>query len=188
MVDLVLARRILQSHQLGLLNLTPTFSTTRSNNRVLCIRYCKPVKQTTSKFYIRMHFLKLEAHKSLVSPLCHSPFANVLLILHFPDSSQESHLGEKNVPRHGSKIGHAYGHGNGGRVIGAGENANNGGSRSPNGQGGTAFIPVYAAGAANNHNQNHHHGSGNSNQNSIGVSILILVAATLASLITHLYY
>ncbi|KAE8037761.1 hypothetical protein FH972_010324 [Carpinus fangiana] len=104
------------------------------------------------------------------------------------DSSQESHLGEKNVPRHGSKIGHAYGHGNGGRVTGAGENANNGGSRSPNGQGGTAFIPVYAAGAANNHHQNNHHGSGNSNRNSIGVSILILVAATLASLITYLYY
>lgn len=114
-----------------------------------------------------------------------------LLILHFADSSQESHLGEKNVPRHGSKIGHAYGHGygghvNGGRVTGAGENGNNGGSRSPNGQGGTAFIPVYAAGAANNHH--HQHGSGNSNRNSIGVSILILVAATLASLITHLYY
>ncbi|XP_062174908.1 uncharacterized protein LOC133880053 isoform X2 [Alnus glutinosa] len=102
------------------------------------------------------------------------------------DSLQESHLGEKIVPRHGSKFGHASGHanGHGGHADGHGENGNNGGSQSPNAQGGTTFIPVYVAGAANNHH--HHHCSANCTRNSDSVGVSILVAAILDSLIAHL--
>jgi hypothetical protein len=121
-----------------------------------------------------MHLLKLEAHNT---------FSKSTPDIAFADSLQESDLGEKIVPRHGSKFGHASGHanGHGGHADGHGENGNNGGSRTPNGQGGATFIPVYVAGAANNHH--HHHGSANCNRNPVGVSIL--VAAISASLIAH---
>uniref|UniRef100_A0A2N9FKI1 Uncharacterized protein n=1 Tax=Fagus sylvatica TaxID=28930 RepID=A0A2N9FKI1_FAGSY len=76
--------------------------------------------------------------------------------------------------KHSSKFEHAFGSGTangGGGSAGAGQN---GGTRSP-AQGGGNFIPVYAAGAANNRHQNHHHGSGNCNRNrnSIGLSTLV---------------
>ncbi|XP_035546137.1 uncharacterized protein LOC118348483 isoform X2 [Juglans regia] len=73
-----------------------------------------------------------------------------------------------------------------GGSTGNGETGNNGGSRSPSGQGGAALIPVYVAGAANNQHQKHHHGSGNRNRNSIGLSTLVV--ATLASLLADLYH
>ncbi|XP_035546143.1 uncharacterized protein LOC109002153 isoform X1 [Juglans regia] len=73
-----------------------------------------------------------------------------------------------------------------GGSTGNGETGNNGGSRSPSGQGGAALIPVYVAGAANNQHQKHHHGSGNRNRNSIGLSTLVV--ATLASLLSDLYH
>ncbi|XP_018813692.1 uncharacterized protein LOC108985731 [Juglans regia] len=126
-----------------------------------------------------------------------SPLQKVLL------SSDPTHLGAKFASRyasgsvaesggssikHNRKIEGAHGHGATGGVgsNGNGENGNNGGSRSPNMQGGTATIPVYVAGAANNRHQNHHRGSGNRNRNSPGLSIL--VANTLASLLAGLYY
>ncbi|XP_040991598.1 uncharacterized protein LOC121238684 [Juglans microcarpa x Juglans regia] len=116
---------------------------------------------------------------------------------------QETHLGAKFASRYGSgsvaesggsgikhnrKIEGAHGHGatSGVGSNGNGENGNNGGTKSPNTQGGTATIPVYAAGAANNRHHNHHRGSGNRNRNSLGLSIL--VANTLAALLAGLYY
>ncbi|KAG6630739.1 hypothetical protein CIPAW_13G040500 [Carya illinoinensis] len=90
--------------------------------------------------------------------------------------------------KHNRKIEGAHGHGAAaaGGSNGNGQNGNNGGSVGSNTQGGTAFIPVYVAGAANNRHQNHHRGSGNCNRNSPGFSTL--VAATLASLLAGLYY
>ncbi|KAG2672417.1 hypothetical protein I3760_13G039900 [Carya illinoinensis] len=129
-----------------------------------------------------------------------SPLQKVLLS---SDPLQETHLGAKFARRYGSgsvgesvgsgikhnrKIEGAHGHGAAaaGGSNGNGQNGNNGGSVGSNTQGGTAFIPVYVAGAANNRHQNHHRGSGNCNRNSPGFSTL--VAATLASLLAGLYY
>jgi hypothetical protein len=120
-----------------------------------------------------MHLLKLEAHNT---------FSKSTPDIAFADTLQESHLGEKIAPRNGSKFGLASDHG--GHANGHGENGNNGDSRSPNEQGGTTLIPVYVAGAANNHH--HHHCSANCNRNSNSVGVSILVAAILDSLIAYL--
>ncbi|KAG6628728.1 hypothetical protein CIPAW_14G033300 [Carya illinoinensis] len=73
-----------------------------------------------------------------------------------------------------------------GGSTGSGDSGNNGGSRTPSGQGGGALIPVYVAGAANNRHHKHHRGSANRNRNSIGLSTLVV--ATLASLLADLYH
>ncbi|KAB1225408.1 hypothetical protein CJ030_MR1G019290 [Morella rubra] len=113
-----------------------------------------------------------------------------------------THLGAKVAHRHGSTstvgdsgtsaIKHSSkiegGVGRGGGYRGNGGNGNNGDSTSsPDAHGsGTALIPVYAAGGANNRHPKHHRGSGNCNRNSIRLSTL--VAAILAPFIPHLYY
>lgn len=115
---------------------------------------------------------------------------------------QGTHSGAKVAHRHGSTstvgdsgtsaIKHSSkiegGVGRGGGYRGNGGNGNNGDSTSsPDAHGsGTALIPVYAAGGANNRHPKHHRGSGNCNRNSIRLSTL--VAAILAPLIPHLYY
>lgn len=89
----------------------------------------------------------------------------------------------KNAIKHGSKLKHGIGRGaaNSGTRPNPGEAGNSGGTKTPSTQGGTTFIPVYAAGAANNRHP-YHRGAANSNR--IGASTLI--AATMASLL-YLY-
>ncbi|KAL6326992.1 hypothetical protein AAG906_012676 [Vitis piasezkii] len=70
---------------------------------------------------------------------------------------------------HSIKIGHGHGAaGGGGEAVASrspgstsnGETGNNGESTTtPTSQGGTAVIPVYTAGAVNNHRPNAHHGA-----------------------------
>lgn len=67
------------------------------------------------------------------------------------------------------------GGGNAGGIGGTANNGDNGRSGSSSTQGGTAVIPVYAAGAANNHHQKVHHSPGSCNQNSVGVSVITLL-------------
>ncbi|KAI4352905.1 hypothetical protein L6164_007112 [Bauhinia variegata] len=82
----------------------------------------------------------------------------------------------------GSKIEGGSHHPSGARGQSNGEN---GGSRSPNTQGGSAVIPVVVGGAAANnlHHQNHH-GAANCNLNRI--SVLTLLMITLVSLLIQL--
>ncbi|KAF3434474.1 hypothetical protein FNV43_RR25577 [Rhamnella rubrinervis] len=112
----------------------------------------------------------------------------------FTDFVQEINLGDTNAHsksvvddsdnvesgiKHSSKIGHGFSHkgGDGGQST---DNGNNPGSRSPNTQSGSNNVPVYAAGAVNNHHPVHH-GAGNCNQNCVGLSTII--ATTLISLV-----
>ncbi|XP_024029553.1 uncharacterized protein LOC112093994 [Morus notabilis] len=98
------------------------------------------------------------------------------------DFVQEKTLGGEKT--HGSKLEHGIGRGAanaGGTRPNPVEAGNNGGTKTPSTQGGTTFIPVYAAGAANNRHP-YHRGAANCNR--IGASTLI--AATMASLL-HLY-
>ncbi|KAL2525997.1 Uncharacterized protein Adt_11051 [Abeliophyllum distichum] len=79
---------------------------------------------------------------------------------------------------HPSKFGHATGGGgvSGGQPGATGGDTNGDGSRSPYMQGGSAVIPVYAAGAANNHHNYGHNSGGDCKHGSI-------VSATLAATI-----
>ena len=88
----------------------------------------------------------------------------------------------ENAIEHSNKFERGIGRGtaNGGGTRPTNPGENNGGTKTPS-QGGTTFIPAYAAGAANNRHP-YHHGAASSNH--IGVDTLI--AATLASLL-HLY-
>lgn len=92
-----------------------------------------------------------------------------------------SETGKKAI-EHSNKFAHGFGHGSanagGTRPTNPGESN---GNRQPTTPGGATFVPVYAAGAANNRHP-YHRGAANSNQ--IGVPTLI--AATMASLL-HLY-
>lgn len=85
----------------------------------------------------------------------------------------------KSSIKHSSKLEYGFSHkgGNGGQST---ENGNNGGSRTPYTQGGSNYVPVYAAGAANNHHPVHR-GAGNCNQNCIGLPTII--ATTIISLV-----
>ncbi|KAL6327890.1 hypothetical protein AAG906_027289 [Vitis piasezkii] len=96
---------------------------------------------------------------------------------------------------HSIKIGHGHGAaGGGGEAVASrspgstsnGETGNNGESTTtPTSQGGTAVIPVYTAGAVNNHRPNAHHGAASLNQQSLGP--LNLCASVLAILVLHVY-
>lgn len=96
---------------------------------------------------------------------------------------------------HSIKIGHGHGAaGGGGEAVASrspgstsnGETGNNGESTTtPTSQGGTAVIPVYTAGAVNNHRPNAHHGAASPNQQSLGP--LNLCASVLAILVLHVY-
>ncbi|KAK9280610.1 hypothetical protein L1049_014305 [Liquidambar formosana] len=90
---------------------------------------------------------------------------------------------------HGGHSGHG---GHGGMSGGKGSHGSNGhgdGTKSPNLQGGaaTAIIPLYAAGAMNQHhrNYNHHHGTNSGTNNYIGLTYL---AFTLLSTLLLLHF
>ncbi|PON70305.1 hypothetical protein PanWU01x14_082290 [Parasponia andersonii] len=80
---------------------------------------------------------------------------------------------------HSNKFEHGTAGGGGNRATNPGKT--NGGTRTPSTQGGTTFIPVYAAGAANNRHP-YHRGAANSKQR----GVYTLIAATMASIL-HLY-
>lgn len=118
------------------------------------------------------------------------------MTIFFTDFVQEINLGDKGTNAHSkngidggkngksgiknsSKFSHGYAHRSGGN---GGQSSRNG--RTPKSQGGANFIPVYAAGAVNNHHPVHR-GAGNSNQNCKG--LFTVIATTIISLI-HLYF
>lgn len=86
----------------------------------------------------------------------------------------------KRTVKHSSKLEHRIERGttNAGTRPNPGEGGSNGSPNTPSTQGGTAFIPVYAAGAASNRHPKHH---GAANCNRIGVSTVI--ATTMTSLL-----
>lgn len=82
--------------------------------------------------------------------------------------------------RHGGSNGHS------------GENGSNGGSRSPNTQGGSAVIPVYAAGAAaanaNNRRHQGHHASSCTNLDAVQYpTLLIIITLVTWSILSYVY-
>ncbi|GKU91537.1 hypothetical protein SLEP1_g5399 [Rubroshorea leprosula] len=66
---------------------------------------------------------------------------------------------------------------------GSASNGEHGEHQSPNGQGGSAVIPIYGAGAANLH-RGHHHGTAGRNRICIGLS---LSSTALALAVIQLY-
>lgn len=102
----------------------------------------------------------------------------------YPVRLQENEVKDKEMNEH---INFAYGAGgrgqNGGQSAGKGENGNNGGTKSPYVPGGTAVIPLYAAGAAGSHHNNHHN-AGVRNRSRFGFPTL--VAAIFALFIVHI--
>lgn len=95
-------------------------------------------------------------------------------VLRVPETVSDDNYGT-NKMRPSSKIGHD-----------GGSTGNNGGSRSPYGQGGAAVIPVYGAGGASMHHrgQQRHHGTAGHSSVCIGLS---LSATALALAATQLY-
>ncbi|GMY23444.1 hypothetical protein FCV25MIE_18685 [Fagus crenata] len=115
------------------------------------------------------------------------PSSDSLQETHFAHRHDSSYVGDsgRSSIKHSSKFEHAFGSGTANGGGGSAGTGQNGGTRSP-AQGGGNFIPVYAAGAANNRHQNHHHGSGNCNRNRNSIGLSTLVVGTLASLIAYL--
>lgn len=105
--------------------------------------------------------------------------------------AEEKGVGTKGGSRHqlvhSIKIGHGHGGDGGGGAVATrspGSSGNNGDSTSA-AQGGAAVIPVYTAGAVNNHRPSSHHGVASRNLQSL--EPLSLCASILGILVLHVY-
>ncbi|XP_059628447.1 uncharacterized protein LOC132271169 [Cornus florida] len=126
-------------------------------------------------FIFFLHFSSLASFFALGNTL---PSGPVRLQENMEGKGMDEHGSSTNGGGNGIAHHSKFARGAGGRAAGtAGEEANGGTST----QGGTAVIPIYAAGAASGHRT--HHGAASSSRSCLGLPTL--GAAILASVIVH---